>query len=61
MDFFLCVIGMVMVLEGLPYFAFPDKMKSYIEKMLEMSDKTLRKFGLALMLIGICLVYFGKT
>ena len=52
---------MVMVLEGLPYFAFPDKMKSYIEKMLEMSDKTLRKFGLALMLIGICLVYFGKT
>ncbi|MFH1103316.1 MAG: DUF2065 domain-containing protein, partial [Pseudomonadota bacterium] len=30
MDFFLCVIGMVLVVEGLPYFVFPEKMKSWV-------------------------------
>ncbi|MGD8448543.1 MAG: DUF2065 domain-containing protein [Desulfobacterales bacterium] len=60
MKFFLCVLGMVMVVEGLPYFAFPTKMKFVIEKILEMPDKALQKFGLVLMLAGIFLVYLGK-
>jgi uncharacterized protein YjeT (DUF2065 family) len=51
---------MVMVVEGLPYFAFPTKMKFVIEKILEMPDKALQKFGLVLMLAGIFLVYLGK-
>ena len=60
MKFFLCVIGMVMVVEGFPYFAFPEKMKLVILKVIEMPDKTLQKFGFVLMLMGICLVYLGK-
>jgi uncharacterized protein YjeT (DUF2065 family) len=60
MKFFLCVIGMVMVVEGLPYFAFPEKMKVVIQKMMDMPDKALQKFGFVLMLAGICLVYLGK-
>ncbi len=60
MKFFLCVIGMVMVVEGLPYFAFPVKMKLVIQKVLEMSDKGLQKYGFVLMLIGIFLVYLGR-
>ena len=60
MKFFLCVMGMVMVVEGLPYFAFPEKMKSMIQKFLEMLDSSLRKFGLVLMLAGLGLVYLGK-
>jgi uncharacterized protein YjeT (DUF2065 family) len=60
MKFFLCVIGMVMVVEGLPYFAFPVKMKLVIQKVLEMSDKGLQKYGFVLMLIGIFLVYLGN-
>ena len=61
MKFFLCVIGMVMVVEGLPYFAFPEKMKFVIQKVMDMPDKALQKFGFVLMLIGICLVYLGKN
>ncbi|MCP4345230.1 MAG: DUF2065 domain-containing protein [Desulfobacterales bacterium] len=61
MDFFLCVIGMVMIIEGVPYFVFPDKMKFWIEKILEMSESEMRKLGLVLMLIGLWLVYMGKT
>ena len=60
MDFFLCVIGMVMVVEGLPYFAFPEKMKFWVERMLQMPENTLRRFGLVLMVSGIMLVYLGK-
>jgi len=61
MKFFLCVVGMVMVVEGLPYFAFPEKMKLVIQKVIEMPEKTLQKYGFVLMLVGICLVYFGKS
>ncbi|MFH2218590.1 MAG: DUF2065 domain-containing protein [Pseudomonadota bacterium] len=60
MKFFLCVIGMVMVIEGLPYFAFPEKMKFWIEKILELPDGSLRKFGFVLMLTGLFLIYMGK-
>ena len=61
MEFFLCVIGMVMVVEGIPYFAFPIKMKVWVEKVLEMPENTLRRLGLVLMISGIFLVYLGKT
>lgn len=61
MDFFLCVIGMVMIIEGLPYFAFPDKMKQLVEKLLEIEDGALRRFGFFLMGIGLLLVYMGTN
>ncbi len=61
MEFFLCVLGMVMVVEGLPYFAFPEKMKFWVQRILEMPDNTLRRFGFALMIAGVVLVYMGKS
>ena len=61
MKFFLCVVGLVMFIEGLPYFAFPDKMKGWIVKVLELPDGALRRFGFALMLIGLFLVYLGRS
>ncbi len=60
MDFFLCVIGMVMIVEGLPYFAFPEKMKNWIQQVIDIPDSTLRKFGLVLMLLGLGIIYVGK-
>ena len=60
MKFFLCVLGMVMLIEGLPYFAFPEKMKFWIQKIIEMPEGTLRRFGLVIMVIGLFLVYIGR-
>jgi uncharacterized protein YjeT (DUF2065 family) len=60
MDFFLCVIGMVMIIEGLPYFTFPVKMKNWVLKVAEMPEGSLRRVGLVLMLLGLGLVYMGK-
>ncbi len=59
MKFLLCVIGMVMIIEGLPYFAFPAKMKSWVTKIIDMPDSALQKTGLILMLIGLLNVYLG--
>ena len=60
MKFFLCVLGMVMILEGFPYFAFPEKMKAWVQKVMEMPDTSLRRFGFVLMILGLWLVYIGK-
>ena len=60
MKYFLCVIGMVMIVEGLPYLAFPEKMKSWMVKIIEMHENTLRIMGLLLMVTGIVLVFMGR-
>jgi len=40
---------------------FPEKMKRVINKVIEMPDKALQKFGFVLMLTGLFLVYLGKS
>jgi hypothetical protein len=60
MDFVLCVIGLVMIVEGVPYFLFPDKLKTVFVQMLQTPDKTLRIMGFVLMAAGLLLVYFGR-
>ncbi|MBW2440179.1 MAG: DUF2065 domain-containing protein [Deltaproteobacteria bacterium] len=61
MKFFLCVLGMVMIVEGLPYFAAPAKMKYWVQKVVATPDSSLRRLGLVLMVLGLSLVYFGRT
>jgi len=61
MKYFLCVLGMVFIIEGLPYFAFPEKLKIYLAKMSEVPDTTLRLMGLAAIIAGLALVYFGTV
>ena len=61
MDFLLCVLGVVFVLEGLPYFAFPEKVKAYLLKLQEMPDSTMRLLGLTAIVTGLILVYFGRS
>jgi uncharacterized protein YjeT (DUF2065 family) len=57
MKFFLCVIGMVMIVEGLPYFAFPDRMKEMIQVIAGQDSLKLQRFGFFLMLAGLGVVY----
>ncbi len=60
MRYFLCVLGMVMIIEGLPYFAFPRQMKPWLQKLMEMRDTALRRMGFAMMVAGLLLVYWGR-
>ena len=61
LKFFLCVIGMVLVLEGIPYFAFPEKLKSLYIKIQETSEVNLRMSGFLAIVFGLLLVYFGTS
>lgn len=60
MNYFLCVLGMVLIVEGLPYFAVPEKMKAWVMKVAAIPDGSLRKIGLVLMGIGLFLVFLGR-
>jgi uncharacterized protein len=60
MDYFLCVIGMVMIVEGVPYFAAPDRMKAWMARIMELPPESLRRFGLLMMLAGLLFVYLGR-
>jgi uncharacterized protein YjeT (DUF2065 family) len=60
MRYFICVLGMVMIIEGLPYFAFPDKIKPWLQKLIDTPEGVLRRLGFGLMLAGLALVYLGR-
>lgn len=60
MDYFLCVIGMVFIIEGLPYLVFPDKLKTYLIKITTLPDSTLRVMGISVILAGLILLYIGR-
>lgn len=60
MKFFLCVIGMVLVIEGMPWFAWPEKMKQVMRTMTTQEDSLLRRLGFVMMVLGILLVFLGK-
>ena len=61
MKFFLSVVGMVMIVEGLPYFAFPERIKSWLVRVSEMEAIHLRAFGFMAMCAGMVLIYLGRN
>jgi uncharacterized protein len=61
MKYFLSVLGMVFVVEGLPYLTFPGHIKAYLSRLMLVSDTTLRIFGAAAVVAGLLLVYFGTS
>jgi hypothetical protein len=60
MKLLFCLIGLVFIIEGLPYFAFPEKMKRWMKMVLETPDSHLRAFGLVAMCIGLVLTYLFR-
>jgi uncharacterized protein YjeT (DUF2065 family) len=60
MKFFLCVLGVAMIIEGIPYFAFPAKMKEWMRRVDELPENVLQTLGVVIMLIGILLVVLGR-
>ncbi len=58
---FLCVLGLVFIIEGIPYFIFPEKLKIYLAKIIIMPESTLRFAGISAMIAGLILLYFGRN
>lgn len=56
----LCLFGLVLVVEGLPYFAFPEKMKTWMRRIQDTPDSHLRIMGLMAMGVGLLMTYLFR-
>jgi uncharacterized protein YjeT (DUF2065 family) len=59
-NYFLSVLGLVLVIEGFPYFAFPDQVKRFLAQVPALPDHYLRGFGLAALCLGMLLLYLAR-
>ena len=60
MDDFLAAVGLVFVIEGLVFAAFPGPAKRAIESVLETSDASLRAIGIGSAVVGLVLVWLVR-
>ena len=60
MKYFLCVLGMVMIIEGIPWFGFPQKAKQLFMTLAALPENRLRSMGFFMMCTGLALVYLGN-
>ncbi len=51
------LIGLILILEGLPYVAAPESMQEWLKKLSEMEPSTLRQVGLGAMAIGLVICF----
>lgn len=57
MKLLLTLMGLVFILEGLPYLTFPEAMQGWLRQLLEMSPWQLRLIGLLAMGIGLFICF----
>jgi len=60
MKLFFCLLGLVLIIEGLPYLAFPDKMKKWLGQIQKVPDSHLRIIGFLAMSFGLLLTYIFR-
>jgi uncharacterized protein YjeT (DUF2065 family) len=60
MKFLLTLIGIVFVLEGLPYLTFPEAMRKWLAQLAQMPAGQLRAIGLLAVGIGLSLCYLTQ-
>ena len=58
MKYLFCLLGLVLIVEGLPYFAFPSKMKKWMITVIRVPDSHLRIMGFVAMCAGLLIAYF---
>ncbi len=54
-------LGLMMIFEGIPCFGFPDQLKELARKLPELENSQLRFIGLALMIMGLAVIYLGRA
>ena len=49
-----------MIIEGIPWFLSPEKLKIWFSQLIEAPEEILRGIGFGLMIFGLIMVYIGK-
>lgn len=56
----LTLIGLLLVLEGLPYAASPESMQKWLRQLVELPPGQLRAIGFVSMILGFVLLLFVR-
>jgi len=57
MKLLFALIGLVFILEGLPYLTFPEAMQRWLRQLVRMQPAQLRIVGIAAVCIGLLICY----
>ena len=60
MKLMLTVLGLVFVLEAIPYVLFPEAMQRWMARVTSMSPDVLRTTGLVALAVGLLLCYLTQ-
>ena len=60
LNYFLSVLGLVLFIEGLPYFAFPETFKKWLMQIPSIPNAQLRLLGFLGMAAGTLLLYWAR-
>jgi len=60
MKLLLALIGLVFILEGLPYLTFPEAMQKWLQQLIEMPPRQLRLMGILAVVFGLVLCYVSQ-
>lgn len=61
MDYFLSVLGMVFIIEAVPYILFPGKVKAFAQYIHEVPNSTLQAVGIIAAFAGLIIIYLGRN
>ncbi len=56
----LTLIGLVLILEGIPYMVFPEFMRDWLRQLSESEPDKLRSMGLTALAAGLMLCWFAQ-
>jgi len=59
-DSLVVILGVVLIVEGIPWFLSPQGTKRMLSDLFRMNDQSLRALGLVFMLAGLLIVYLAK-
>jgi uncharacterized protein YjeT (DUF2065 family) len=60
LNLLLLILGAIMVIEGIPYFLFPAKIKKFYQRLKVAENNVLRAAGFLMIVIGLIIVYMVK-
>lgn len=61
LELLVVVLGIVLIIEGIPWFLSPRGTKRMLIELSRMNDNSLRGIGLVFMLAGLLFVYLVKS
>lgn len=60
MKLLITLIGLILVIEGLPYVAAPEAMQRWLRQLLELQPSQLRMMGIIAMTAGFVILFFAR-